>query len=78
MKLLLLLLLYNTVKHSAFKYLEIVKSLQVKLSVNPLNAKLNPIYHVLALLGAHHILHISKIRVKFLYVATLHLCWHIR
>jgi len=32
---------------------------------NPLNAKLNPICHLLALLGAHHILHISRERVKF-------------
>jgi hypothetical protein len=32
--------------------------------VNPLNAELNPIYYLLALLGAHHILHISRIRVK--------------
>jgi len=32
--------------------------------INPLNAKLNPIYHLLALLEAHHILHISRIRVK--------------
>jgi len=31
---------------------------------NPLNAELNPIYHLLTLLGAHHILHISRIRVK--------------
>ena len=31
---------------------------------NPLNAELNPICHQLALLGAHHILHVSKIRVK--------------
>jgi hypothetical protein len=31
---------------------------------NPLNAMLNPICHLLALLGAHHILHISRIRVK--------------
>ena len=31
---------------------------------NPLNAELNPIYHLLALLGAHHILHFSRIRVK--------------
>jgi hypothetical protein len=31
---------------------------------NHLNAKLNPICHLLALLGAHHILHVSKIRVK--------------
>jgi hypothetical protein len=34
------------------------------LSFNPLNAKLNPIYHLLALLGAHHILHVSRIRVN--------------
>jgi len=31
---------------------------------NPLNAELNLICHLLALLGAHHILHISGIRVK--------------
>ena len=30
----------------------------------PLNAELNPICHLLALLGAHHILHISGLRVK--------------
>jgi hypothetical protein len=29
-----------------------------------LNAKLNPICHLLALLGAHHIPHVSRIRVK--------------
>jgi hypothetical protein len=32
--------------------------------INPLNAKLNPICHLLALLGGHHILHVSRIRVK--------------
>jgi hypothetical protein len=32
--------------------------------INPLNAKLNPICHLLALLGAHHVLHVSRIRVK--------------
>jgi len=31
---------------------------------NPLNTQLNPICHLLALLGAHHILHVSRIRVK--------------
>ena len=31
---------------------------------NPLNTELNPICHLLALLGAHHILHVSRIRVK--------------
>ena len=30
----------------------------------PLNAELNPICHLLALLGAHHILNISRIRVN--------------
>jgi len=33
---------------------------------NPLKAQLNPICHMLALLGAHHILHISRIRVNVL------------
>ena len=33
-------------------------------NTNPLNAELNPICHLLALLGAHHILHVSSIRVK--------------
>ena len=32
--------------------------------LNPLNAELNPICHLLTLLGAHPILHISRIRVK--------------
>ena len=32
---------------------------------NPFNAELNPICQLLALLGAHHILHISRIRVKY-------------
>ena len=34
---------------------------------NSLNAKLNPICHLLALLGAHPILHVSRIRVKSAY-----------
>jgi len=32
--------------------------------INPLNTKLNPICHLQALLGAHHILHFSRIRVN--------------
>ena len=32
--------------------------------INPLNAELNPICYLLALLGAHHFLHVSRIRVK--------------
>jgi len=34
------------------------------LTFNPLNAELNPICHLLALLGAHHIHHVGRIRVK--------------
>ena len=33
--------------------------------VNPLNTELNPIRHLLALVGARHIVHVSRIRVKF-------------
>jgi hypothetical protein len=33
-------------------------------NINPLNAKLNPTCHLLALLRAHPILHISRIRIK--------------
>jgi hypothetical protein len=40
------------------------KDFSVTLNINPLNAKLNPICHLLALLGAHPILHISRVRVK--------------
>jgi hypothetical protein len=44
-----------------------------KRAINPLNAELNPICHLLALLGAHHILHISRIRVNFSTKITLKL-----
>ena len=33
---------------------------------NPLNPELNPICYLLALLGAQHFLHVSRIRVKIL------------
>jgi hypothetical protein len=33
-------------------------------NINTLNAELIPICHLLALLGAHHILHVSKTGVK--------------
>jgi len=34
--------------------------------INPLKPELNPICYLLALLGAHHFLHFSRIRVKLL------------
>ena len=39
--------------------------------INPLNAELNPICYLLALLGAHHFLHVSRIRVKSLTLMLL-------
>ena len=40
-------------------------------SLNTLNAELNPICYLLALLGAHHFLHVSRIRVKLLTLRRL-------
>ena len=34
------------------------------MDINPINAELNPICHFLALVGAHHILHVSRVKVK--------------
>jgi len=37
-----------------------------EVNINPLKPELNPICYLLALLGAHHFLHVSRIRVKSL------------
>jgi hypothetical protein len=39
---------------------------------NPLNAELNPICHLLALLGAHHILYVGRIKVKLSFSIDVH------
>ena len=41
-----------------------ISSFDTYLMFNPLNAELNSICHLLALLGAHHIFHVSGLRVK--------------
>ena len=41
------------------------------LSISPLNPELNPICYLLALLGAHLFLHVSRIRVKSLTLRLL-------
>jgi hypothetical protein len=43
-----------------------IKYTQIEYSFNPLNAKLNPFCHMLALLGAHPILHVSRIKVNLI------------
>ena len=56
--------------------LNMQQSMQGTVIFNPLNAELNPICHLLALL-AHRILHVSRIRVKYLSHITwpLHICY---
>jgi len=46
------------------------KMTYVRYRINPLNAELNPICYLLALL-AHHFLHLSRIRVKSLTLRLL-------
>ena len=41
------------------------------LCINPLKPELNPTCYLLALLGAHHFLHVSRIRVKLLTLRLL-------
>jgi len=43
----------------------------LKYDFNPLNPELNPICYLLALLGAHHFLHVSRISVKSLTLRQL-------
>jgi len=43
--------------------------------IDPLNPELNPICYLLALLGAHHFLHVNRIRVKLLTFRLL--MWYI-
>ena len=45
--------------------MKLVNTLNFK-TFNPSNAELNSICHLLALLGAHHILHVSRIRVNII------------
>jgi len=55
-----------------FSTFQLLKSRTLTLHhFNPLNPELNPICHLLALLGVHHFLHISRIRVKSLTLRLL-------
>jgi len=42
-----------------------------RVDINTLNPELNPICYLLALLGAHHFLHVSRTRVKSLTLRQL-------
>ena len=58
----------QTVDHLIFQCKRLKHEREILKSsvLNPLNAELNPICHLLALLGVHHFLHVSRIRVKSL------------
>ena len=55
----------------ALLWVEDGKSWYRQLSINPLNPELNPICYLLALLGAHHFLHVSRIMFKSLTLRLL-------
>ena len=48
-----------------------IKDILSSSTINPLNPELNPICYLLVLLGAHHFLHVSRIRVKSLTLRLL-------
>ena len=55
------------------RHFQTVEEIQFAVSreLNPLNPELNPICYLLALLGDHHFLHVSRIRVKLLTLRRL-------
>ena len=53
---------------SYLPFLSLIAKTEVPHPFNPLNAELNPICHLLALLGAHHILHVSRIKVNCVFI----------
>ena len=50
--------------HEAYSFLIQVNTDEFRRCFNPLNAELNPIRHLLALVGTRHIVHVSRIRVN--------------
>ena len=53
-------------KNPLNKPLHYVTKCDTSEQVNPLNPELNPICYLLALLGAHHFLHVNRTRLKLL------------
>ena len=61
--------LYIITQISTYNYMFrpcILAIVRLYYKLNPLNPELNPICYFLALLGAHHFIHVSRIRVKLL------------
>ena len=51
-------------RHLSLTSARSIQSKPPQSTFNPLHAKLNPTCHLLALLGAHYIFHVSGLRVK--------------
>jgi hypothetical protein len=51
-------------QYGRYAALETAYVTRTRVPINPLNAELNPIRHLLALAGAHHFVHVSRIRVN--------------
>jgi len=63
------MLIDDDIKNSKHVGVEIIRSCDTCFyDINPLNAELNPICHLLALLGAHHILHVGRKRVNCAFI----------
>ena len=62
---------------STFKYFYCILTLKSTFQeFNPLNVQLNPNSHLLALLRAHHILHVSRIRFNTVLNVKKCVCWY--
>jgi hypothetical protein len=55
----------------SYQYFNLLCHISLHPVLNPLNAELNPICHLLALLGAHLILHVSRLRVNVVVAVPL-------
>jgi hypothetical protein len=61
-------ILNSKTRSSRLPQLLLIITFLMHIIINTLNAKLYSICHLLALLGAHHILHVSRIRVNAQYI----------
>ena len=64
------LTLHATITKVTADWREVIRN-QWLFTLNLLNPELNPICYLLALIGAHHFLHVSSIRVKLLTLRRL-------
>ena len=65
----------NIYGHRFIWQLSVATPHRVPYRSNPLNAELNPICHLLALLGAYHILHVSGLRVNLAHSSDFPPAW---